>query len=350
VRRKIQRLIETVRWLPSLVRDRGLILLYHRVSRLPADPWSLAVTPENFAEQLEVLRRNLSIVALARLADGRGGTLPHRGVAITFDDGYLDNLTSARPMLERFDAPATIFLSSGAIGNPALFWWDDLTRMLLWPGTLPPRLELRIGSQVVTRDLAGETAYSDADALRHQRWRAGRSGPPPSRRHELYLTLWRVLQQAGRNDREAALTALREWAAAPSQSGQRDRPVEAHEVPALAAGELIEIGGHTVNHPALATLSPEEQRREIRQGKRELEQMIDRPVTSFAYPYGGRQDYTAETVALVEEAGFSRACSSFCGLVTGAADPMQLPRIYMDDWNGEQFARILSSWFGFRVG
>jgi peptidoglycan/xylan/chitin deacetylase (PgdA/CDA1 family) len=100
-----------------------------------------------------------------------------------------------------------------------------------------------------------------------------------------------------------------------------------------------------VSHPVLASLSTPVQRDEIRQGKTRLEEMVGRPVTTFAYPYGKRGDYTAETIALVREAGFVCACSNFAGSVDRSTDPYQLPRIYIHDWDGEKFAAALAAWF-----
>jgi len=112
---------------------------------------------------------------------------------------------------------------------------------------------------------------------------------------------------------------------------------------ALARLELIELGAHTVTHPALPALPEASQREEIRQCKLELEQLLGRPVTSFAYPYG---QYTAETAALVREEGFSSACSTQAGFVNQQTDLFCLPRMRVEDWDGERLARMLSDWFG----
>src|SRR6266545_4224534 len=89
------------------------ILLYHRVTRLSSDPFEIAVSPERFAEDLEWIRRYAHPLPLAQVCDALAGRkLPRGTAAVTFDDGYVDVLDEARPLLERFDVPATVFVVS----------------------------------------------------------------------------------------------------------------------------------------------------------------------------------------------------------------------------------------------
>jgi peptidoglycan/xylan/chitin deacetylase (PgdA/CDA1 family) len=91
----------------------------------------------------------------------------------------------------------------------------------------------------------------------------------------------------------------------------------------------------------LAAMPADSQREEISRSKVSLEGILGYPVTSFSYPYGSRDD---ETVSLVREAGFACACSTVPGTVGHGADPLQLPRVQVEDWDGEEFATRLSQW------
>ena len=341
----LRRLRRAARLVIASVRRRGLILLYHRVAVVPTDPWTLCVRPRHFAEQLEVLRercRPMSFedadAALAR------GELPPKAVVVTFDDGYADNLHNAKPLLERYGIPATFFLATEYIGQDREFWWDELQRLLLQPDTLPNTLRLCVGGNLYAWNL-GHVAQCGEDSGEGQRgWRAWED--PPSVRHAAYHAIWQLLHRMPADRRRAVLEELAVWAGAQPHGRPGHRALSLNEVSTLAHGGLVEIGAHGVSHSALSALPIARQWDEVARSKARLEEVIGRPVTSFAYPFGRRRDYTAETVVLVRAAGYTRACSNFVGTIGRQTDRFQLPRLHVEDWDGNQFAAQLSEWFG----
>lgn len=123
--------------------------------------------------------------------------------------------------------------------------------------------------------------------------------------------------------------------------------MDRNEVARLAQSSQIEIGAHTINHVSLASLSCESQREEIWGGKEQLENIINRPIESFSYPFGKQKDYLPQTVTLVQEAGYSVACGNESGVVTAKTDPFQLPRVHIHDCDGDAFeARLFSKFYG----
>src|SRR3989344_2717645 len=102
----------------NMVVPTARIILYHRIADVKQDPHILCVSPENFRAQIKFLKENFKIIPLVKLVqDIRTKKVKNNSIAITFDDGYADNLYNALPILEEFRVPATIFLTSGYINE-----------------------------------------------------------------------------------------------------------------------------------------------------------------------------------------------------------------------------------------
>jgi peptidoglycan/xylan/chitin deacetylase (PgdA/CDA1 family) len=104
--------------------------MYHRIDDKAALS-KLSVTPGSFRSHMEFLKRhNYNVVHLADLPDMIGrGNIPHKTIAITFDDGYENNYLNAYPVLKELDLPATIFISPGLIGQDEYLTWDQVVEM-----------------------------------------------------------------------------------------------------------------------------------------------------------------------------------------------------------------------------
>ncbi len=334
-----------IRMLMSRYVPSALILVYHRVTELESDPQLLAVTPKNFAEHLEILRSQANPIPLKRLIETLAeGNIPNRGVVVTFDDGYSDNLKQAKPILERYGIPATVFISAGATSSKREFWWDELERLLLHTGNLPEKLTLNINGQIIRWELGEMTEYLEQDYWQHRDWNVNEK-VDPTLRHSIYRSLHQRLRPLPFREQQKVLEDLSAVAGVQTIIRCEYLPLTPDEILALVQGGLIEVGAHTMTHTVLATLPHNAQQAEIEQSKSELEKIIGNPIASFAYPYGSRADYSRETVALVREAGFSCACSNFPEVIWNEADPFQLPRILIQDCDGDSFARRLRRWW-----
>jgi peptidoglycan/xylan/chitin deacetylase (PgdA/CDA1 family) len=105
-----------------------VIFFYHRVEKVNDDPHLLSVDPKNFEKQLLYLQDNFKIIRLMELVKNlKDGKLIRGSAVITFDDGYVDNLTNALPILEKLKIPATVFVTAGKIGSSGPFYWDEKT-------------------------------------------------------------------------------------------------------------------------------------------------------------------------------------------------------------------------------
>ncbi|HET8674722.1 MAG TPA: polysaccharide deacetylase family protein [Blastocatellia bacterium] len=325
--------------------SRALILLYHRVAESISDPWSLAVKPAHFAEHLEVIKKRARVLSVEELvAAVADNNLPRRAIVITFDDGYADNFLNAKPLLEKNDCPATIFVTTGFAGSDREFWWDELDRLFLQPGALPSSLHLTIERKDYQWDLGEAASYGESAFHANEGWRAWQKDDPCSR-HQLYRSLWELMHPLPDDERQRVRDDLVCWAGADKSPRATHRALSSDELGELGGGGLIEIGCHTITHPKLSALDVSSQRDEISQGKSRLEELLNRRIKSFAYPYGRPSDYTAETVAVVKEAGFDSACSTTNGLVHRRSSLFELPRFQAPDVDGEALDGLLGQWF-----
>lgn len=327
----LRRLVQRARAGLRATRKTPFILMYHRVCDLRVDPWDLAVPPERFSAQMEMLAASRTPLPVSEFV-GRAarGTLPSDAVAVTFDDGYADTFLHARPLLNATGVPACLFLATSFVGQAEEYWWDELARSVL------ERNE-GIEAEVV---LAGEAwalrlrTVDDAGA-ESAGWRG--LDEPGSERQVLFRRLWKRLQAMPHIEQVASMGALRA-ALAPQTASRHSLPMTASEVEELARDPLFEIGGHTATHPVLPSLSAHERRRDIAEGKRACEALTHRRARGFAYPHGA---HDADSRAAVAGCGFEWACGTRWTPLAAGVDRYALPRLQVLDWDAATFQRVL---------
>lgn len=277
------------------------ILIFHRVT--PAVDPLFPGEPDaaRFDDICGWVRRWFNVLPLDQAVQRlRARDLPARAMAITFDDGYADNHDVAMPILQRHGLNATFFVASGFLDGGCM--WNDLVveavrRCQAEELRLPERLGLT-QSVFPLRDWSQRRRAVDflLPALKHR---------PPAQRQA---------------DAEAVMRAA-QGASTPS-----DLMMTSAQVAGLARGGML-LGGHTVTHPILSTLSEDEALAEMRGCRERLADIAQQPVDLFAYPNGrAGDDYTARDVALLPRAGYTAAVCTMPGAAQAGADLFQLPR------------------------
>lgn len=286
---------------------RILTLLYHRVNIIDNDINLLAVSPEHFREQMEWIKKNYPIV---RFEDDWCSS-EHDSICITFDDGYMDNFTNALPILQALHIPATIFVSTGTMNTKQEFWWDDLERNI-YEGNFDrsPFFELQ-------------------DEVFSCRWEV----KTHEQQEELYKTLhWLMYNKISLNKRENWMRQLYKWNGWDENGREQNRTCQVDKCLTKDIS-LITIGAHTVHHPSLAYLETTEQEYEILESKKKLENQFNSPVRTFSYPFGGKNDFTDETIKICKKAGFVKVAANYSGVWTNDCDPYRIPRNIVRDWD-----------------
>ena len=274
------------------------ILIFHRVHARSDPLFPQELTAARFGAICRSLKSAFNVLTLGdALAQLAAGTLPPRALVITFDDGYADNAEVAMPILLRYELRATFFVATGFLDGGRMF------------------------NDTVIECLRS-TSLDEVDLLPFDLGR--RPLRSVGQRRAVIDELLPKLKHLALEARRTALQCLLEVAGQPTlASGLMMRSAQVQEL--VRAG--MEIGGHTVNHPILHVLSDEDAKWEIAQGRDRLEQLVQAPVSCFAYPNGRPgKDYGPRDAALVRRLGFKGAVSTAAGVVRADSDQFQLPR------------------------
>ncbi len=277
------------------------IIRHHRVFADGEAPlYRIGVSASVFEAQLALLARLGRVPltlseGLARLAEGR----PGRWVAMTFDDGYADNVERALPALEAHGARATFYLTAGLMDSRRAPWWDDLVHRLEAAGRREVRFEYDGDAQVLS--------------LSTRSGRAAALGALLPGFHERPERQARRLEALGR--------ATGVTAPAPCRLATWD-------LAARLAERGMEIGAHTMDHPYLSLLDGEEQLGEIEDSARLIERRLGVRPRGLAYPGG---DYDARTLEVVAAAGFEHAVTTRTGDAGAESPRLELRRRGLSD-------------------
>jgi peptidoglycan/xylan/chitin deacetylase (PgdA/CDA1 family) len=280
--------------------SRLLVLGWHNVE----GTWCFPARPDaglrGLAKQLRVLRRVANVVplstALADLSAGR--PLPPRAVAITFDDGYRDNLTLAAPLLRELRLPATCFLVPGLLGRTTRAWWEELASAV---------------ANARTQEIFWKRRTY------HLR--------TPAERAAVIRALSEGLKAQDRAARESALAELTRLL-----DPTRAYSVDEHFMDwdeALRLRTHMEIGSHSLHHAILSQESVEQQMTDLTSARTQLQDRlaVDAPV--LAYPNGTAADYTSDTVRAARHAAHTHAVTTRRGLNGAATPPFEIRRTVM---------------------
>lgn len=164
------------RWRGLRHRQRVIILLYHRVSDQFRDNVTIGI--ERFDQQMAHLSAHFPVVSLKQVVEGdypRNSARPV--IAVSFDDGYLDNFENAAPILMKHQIPCTFFVSTEKIRDNKPFEhdlralgfgldnmsWDQVRLMRKWGFHIGSHTRnhvnlAEVADDVAQRELAGSLA------------------------------------------------------------------------------------------------------------------------------------------------------------------------------------------------
>ncbi|MGH9775412.1 MAG: polysaccharide deacetylase family protein [Candidatus Acidiferrales bacterium] len=304
-----------LRWAKNrLSARRGVIVLtFHRV--LPESEFSRVLSPEGmvvkentFEELLRYLNRNYPAARLnghaSPFQEGKSGLQ----VALTFDDGWVDNVRFAAPIAQKYDISFTIFVCPGRMGASLPFWPDRMVA-ICEKASAEGRLSevLRFVSSETGKKIDERPSTTSKTAAR-EIVECLKTLPADRRRQIVGTLLNRFIAKSQAYFEDVySLYSTMTW-----EDAQR------------LSGMGINFGSHTQTHQILTRIEPSLVQAEVEQSKLAVEQHLGQECLMFAYPNG---EWTPEARALLEKTGYSKAFRNDPGVWRETTDPFLIPRL-----------------------
>ena len=235
-------------------------------------------------------------------------------VAITFDDGYKDNLINALPILERYSIPATIYITTRFPERDTWMWWYEL-----WDH-LQKVDDLEIFFQ-----------------SKSWKWKTD------SHQKKIYcyrqLENWMINLHS--NDQKILAESVTK---SPSRKQYPELCLTWDEINTLDSHRLVTVGAHTHTHPNLRTLDDEEAFFEINHSKNLLKRHLEHDIEHFAYPYGTINEADKREFNLVDRCNFRSAVTTRADSIT-STNLNAIPRLGIEHFlSASDLCAKLSGW------
>ena len=241
------------------------------------------VLAEEFSTFLETLTKIGTAVSMEDIIDYSNGALPPKNAfAITFDDGFENNLSVAAPILENFEIPATFYITSDFVENNSMSWID--------------RIELAI-----------EAISEGEEKTLVVPWK---SNSVKLRGHFEKVEFLNELRTIVKNDQSIMPHQLADniqeqmgFPKTVTSQLEIDLKLNWSGVKELNSNDLFTIGGHTHSHPIMSFLDEEKLNDEVETCLRYLKQMADITTRHFAYPEGLKHCYDERVISCLRRHG-----------------------------------------------
>ncbi len=274
------------------------ILMYHRIIDSDYNFWKLNISPAIFEKHMKYISENYNVLRLEEIWNNI--VQPNQKyVVITFDDGYVDNFRFALPILEKYQVPATVFVSTDLIDTNEMYWWDELEKIFILDSYVGEFVFKGISYRVVNSDDSNAACI----AIRNR------------------------IKEMNPAEQKKSMRELREVLGVEKPSTSELRCVNTNELRAMAESQYITIGGHTKSHLSMGKQHSEELlRSELEESLEILKRKTGKRINVFAYPFGGKEDWCDTADRIVAECGIAKSVLVGSGNINASDTMYNLPR------------------------
>lgn len=254
---------------------KNFILMYHGVCNTANNPFnSRHCYVSDFENQIKYLSKNANIISLKDFFDGKFDA-SKCNIAITFDDGYRNNLTLAAPILDKYKVKASMYITGLHTTDEPIIW-ADFYQIASYYTTK----NIFLNNEEYTK--SGNAYFRIRDKknlleiIKHEQ-------PEYSFKVELYQQLKEEFN-AVKNSRSELWELMNE-----------------KEIQELSNYKSITIGSHGFLHNNLGNIKSVNAKEELQQSKKYLENLLQQSVDEIAYPDGS---YSNDVVTYAQALGF----------------------------------------------
>jgi peptidoglycan/xylan/chitin deacetylase (PgdA/CDA1 family) len=281
------------------------VLAYHRIVNIenedeyPFDEALVSASEQEFNWQMQYISENFTPIRLSEVCEFvlSGKRLPKNPIIVTFDDGFDDNYYTAFPILKKHNVPATIFVVPEFIDSHETIWYEKLAYLIknTTDDVEIPGLNLILKG---TDDLV--------------------------QRRNNYCTVVNKLKVVSNADRLIILDDLyarylNDFSQISESVRALSRSLSWEQIQEMNQS-IVEIGSHSVTHPVLTMLTDDELAHELSDSKKILEDKLNEPVSTVAYPVGMEFAYDQRVKNATRHAGYTIGLS----YIPGRNDPAKL--------------------------
>jgi peptidoglycan/xylan/chitin deacetylase (PgdA/CDA1 family) len=278
-----------------------VILLYHRIVDENSTYLNKGAVVhhhiKDFKREIPFFMRNFQTISMDEVVShmklGKGFRKP--SIAITFDDGYLDNYTLAYPLLKNYGIPATIYLTTSLVGTKDTIWTEKIGLAFLETQKSYFNFEPLFGDETVSiksKEEKERASSKVSEALKLK---------PDDERRKLMQQLFERLEVNDKSEGHFGERMMLNW----------DEVQEMRK-------DGITIGSHSHTHPILSRMPIQRAKDEILNSKKVIEKMVGIEVKHFSFPNGREKDFSEELRDYCREIGFESTCSVIYGANTGS--------------------------------
>ena len=301
----------------KISKNKLLILHYHRIQDQKNIFCNEPIDQNSFDWQMHLLSGYLIPVGLSdALQKLKKDQLSGGSIVITFDDGYKDNYTHVLPILQKRNIKATFFITTGFL-NGGIMWNDIIVESIKF--TQKNKIDLhKIGLKEYSLASKEDKINAIEDIIHYIKYK------PLYERNNFTKEIQYI----------CGINPI------------NDLMMTDNELIKLFQSDM-EIGAHTVNHPILLSEEDSIVKKEIIESKSYLENLLQIPITLFAYPNGKLgKDYDHKHFQILKEAGFDYAITTNWGINTKKSNMLELKRFTPWDKTKIRFLlRILKIYF-----